>query len=137
MNFAIRRIDHVVLYVADQERSVRFYRDVLGCQVVRRNPDANLVHLGAGDSMIDLLPRPEGNSGRNVDHVALRIDPFDADALTLHLAGFGITPGAVKDRFGAEGTGPSLYFDDPDGNTIEIKGPAQAMSMAPPDGGHP
>ena len=135
MSFTIRHIDHVVLYVADQERSVRFYEDVLGCRVVRRNPKANLVHLGAGASMIDLLPKPDGSSGRNVDHVALRIDPFDADALIRHLAGFGITPGEVRDRFGAEGTGPSLYFDDPDGNTIELKGPSPAMSTARSDSG--
>ena len=33
MIFSIRQIDHVVLYVGDQERSVRFYEDVLGCEV--------------------------------------------------------------------------------------------------------
>ena len=124
MIFSIRQIDHVVLYVGDQERSVRFYEDVLGCEVVRRNPKANLIHLRAGTSMIDLLPEYTENVGRNVDHVALRIDPFDPEALIAHLAGFGITPGEVKDRFGAEGSGPSLYFDDPDGNTIELKGPS-------------
>jgi len=124
MIFSIRQIDHVVLYVGDQERSVRFYEDVLGCEVVRRNPKANLIHLRAGTSMIDLLPKSAENVGRNVDHVALRIDPFDPEALIAHLAGFGITPGEVKNRFGAEGSGPSLYFDDPDGNTIELKGPS-------------
>jgi glyoxylase I family protein len=126
MNFTIHRIDHVVLYVSDQEASVRFYEDVLGCEVVRRNPKVGLVHLKAGDSMIDLLPAPSDGGGRNVDHVALRIDPFDPDALTAHLATFGITPGEVRPRFGAEGIGPSLYFDDPDGNTIELKGPPDA-----------
>ncbi|MEO7941092.1 MAG: VOC family protein, partial [Burkholderiaceae bacterium] len=62
--------------------------------------------------------------GRNVDHLCLRIDPFDGAALEQHLAQQGVTPqGPVRVNFGAEGDGPSLYFDDPDGNTIELKGP--------------
>lgn len=125
MNFEIQRIDHVVLYVKDQEASVRFYENVLGCTVARRNPKVGLVHLTAGASMIDLLPAPEQGAGRNVDHVALRIQPFDAAALVAHLSKFGITPGEIRPRFGAEGVGPSLYFDDPDGNTIELKGPPE------------
>ncbi len=126
MIFTIRQIDHVVLYVSDQDRSVKFYEDVLGCTVVRRNPKVGLVHLSAGSSMIDLLPKKSDEAGHNVDHVALRIDPFEPEALIAHLSGFGITPGEVRDRFGAEGSGPSLYFEDPDGNTIELKGPANA-----------
>jgi catechol 2,3-dioxygenase-like lactoylglutathione lyase family enzyme len=126
MIFTIKQIDHVVLYVRDQEASVRFYEDVLGCTVVRRNPAANLVHLSAGSSMLDLLPLPEGETGRNMDHVALQIDPFDPEALSAHLAAHGISHGEIKPRFGAEGIGPSLYFDDPDGNTIELKGPGGA-----------
>jgi len=125
MTFEIRRIDHVVLYVSDQDASVRFYQDVLGCTVARRNPKVGLVHLRAGESMIDLLPAPADGAGRNVDHVALRVDPFEPDRIIAHLAGFGITPGEVKPRYGAEGVGPSLYFDDPDGNTIELKGPVE------------
>ena len=126
MIFSIRMIDHVVLYVADVERSVAFYREVLGCEVVRRNAAANLTHLSAGSSMIDLLPRPEGLEGANVDHVALQIAPFEAEALVAHLRAHGVEPTDVRDRFGAEGTGPSLTFADPDGNTIELKGPARS-----------
>lgn len=126
MIFTIRQIDHVVLYVSDQDRSVKFYEDVLGCTVVRRNPKVGLVHLKAGSSMIDLLPKKSDEAGHNVDHVALRIDPFEPETLIAHLTAFGITPGEVRDRFGAEGSGPSLYFEDPDGNTIELKGPASA-----------
>ena len=124
--FNILRLSHVDYGVTDLAASKTFYEDVLGCTVARRNPKVVLVHLKAGDSMIDLLPAPADGGGRNVDHVALRIDPFDPDALIAHLATFGITPGEVKPRFGAEGVGPSLYFDDPDGNTIELKGPPES-----------
>ena len=131
MAFTVKQIDHVVLYVTDMERSRRFYEDVLGCTLVRHNTQQNLMHLSAGSSMIDLLPAPAptgagAGSGRNVDHVALQITPFDADALGTHLRAFGLTPTAPRDRFGAEGVGPSLTFEDPDGNTIELKGPVTA-----------
>ena len=66
-----------------------------------------------------------GSDGRNVDHIALRIDPFDAAALRTHLQAHGITMGEVTRRYGAEGQGPSIYIEDPDGNTIELKGPPE------------
>ncbi|WP_370400401.1 VOC family protein [Sulfitobacter sp. JB4-11] len=125
MPINVKLIDHVVLYVSDMERSVQFYETILGCKVVRHNEKLNLVHMSAGASMIDLLPAPVAeHAGRNVDHVALQIEPFDADTLIAHLRGKGVEPTAPRDRFGAGGTGPSLTFSDPDGNTIELKGPA-------------
>ena len=66
-----------------------------------------------------------GSTGRNVDHVCLRIEPFDEVAIRAHLATHGIDvaePASIN--FGAEGDGPSLYLHDPDGNAIELKGPA-------------
>ena len=61
---------------------------------------------------------------RNIDHVCLRIEPFDEAELLGHLARFGLAPhGNATLNFGAEGDGLSLYFNDPDGNTIELKGP--------------
>jgi hypothetical protein len=59
-----------------------------------------------------------------MDHFALRLEAFDAAMLTAHLQRHGVDPGAVHERYGAEGYGPSLYFTDPDGNTVELKGPA-------------
>ena len=50
---------------------------------------------------------------------------FDTAALSRKLARFGVEPGAVADRYGAEGYGPSVYFPDPDGNVVELKGPAE------------
>jgi catechol 2,3-dioxygenase-like lactoylglutathione lyase family enzyme len=137
--FDVQRIDHLVLRVRDLARSVRFYGEVLGCHVERRREHLGLVHLRAGASMIDLVDvagklgarggAPAGVEGRNVDHLCLRIDPFDETALRAHLARFGIAPmGPAEINFGAEGDGLSLYFQDPDGNTIELKGPASRMA---------
>ena len=85
-----------------------------------------LVQLRAGASLIDLVPKPaaEGAAAPNMDHFAVRVDGFDAAALKAHLQSHGIDPGEVRERYGAEGYGPSLYITDPDGNTVELKGEA-------------
>ena len=131
--FDVQRIDHLVLRVRDLARSIRFYGEVLGCHIERQREHLGLAHLRAGASMIDLVDvagklgarggAPAGVEGRNVDHLCLRIDGFEATAITAHLAAHGLAPhGPASDNFGAEGNGPSLYFDDPDGNAIELKG---------------
>ena len=126
-------IDHVVLRVADLDRALRFYTEALGCKVERRLDELGLVQLRAGAALIDLVPvdsplgkaggGPPAADGRNVDHVALRIEAFDEAALRAHLVSHGIEPGDVATRYGAEGNGPSMYVRDPDGNTVELKGP--------------
>lgn len=131
--FQILGLDHVVLRVNDLTRMVRFYCDVLGCRVERDRTDLGLVQLRAGQSMIDLVavagalgkkggagPAAEG---RNMDHVCLRVEPFDAGGIAAHLIRHGVVPGETKMRFGAEGEGPSMYIADPEGNTVELKGP--------------
>jgi len=125
MTFAIQGLDHVVLRVADLERAVRFYCEVLGCREERRVESISLVQLRAGAALIDLVPA-EGTpevAGGNMDHFCLRIDPFDETDLRAHLAAHGVDVGEVARRYGAEGDGPSLYLQDPDGNTVELKGP--------------
>ena len=58
-----------------------------------------------------------------MDHLCLRIEPFDQDAIVAHLKKHGVQVGDIKDRFGAEGNGVSIYLTDPEGNTVELKGP--------------
>ncbi|MGH6953776.1 MAG: VOC family protein [Alphaproteobacteria bacterium] len=136
MTFRIEGIDHVVLRVADMERALRFWCGLLGCREERRVEGLGLVQLRAGRSLIDLVdaagelgraggPPPSGG-GRNMDHVALRIEPFEETELRAHLAAHGIAPEEVARRYGAEGFGPSVYIKDPDGNTVELKGPPGA-----------
>ena len=133
--FRILGIDHLVLRSADVDALRRFYMEVLGCSVEREQPDFGLTQLRAGSGLIDLvsLDGPLGRAGgagpgaegRNLDHFCLRIDPFDADALRAWLAQHGVQASAVEQRFGAEGKGPSLYVQDPDGNVVELKGPPE------------
>ena len=131
----IRGIDHVVLRVRDVERALDFYCGVLGCREERRVDALGLVQLRAGSALIDLVDvggalgrlggGPPGDSGRNMDHVALRLGAFDERALRAELSAAGIEAGEVGERYGAEGMGPSLYVRDPDGNVVELKGPGK------------
>ena len=128
----LSRIDHVVFRVNDLDRMISFYRDVLGCRLERGPGDALLAQLRAGDSLIDLVDArgPLGKKGGaapdqqapNVDHVCFLVDPWDAELIVEQLRKHGVNPGDVASRYGATGLGPSIYFSDPEGNTVELKG---------------
>ncbi len=129
----IREIDHVVLRVADLDLMLRFYMGVLGCTVERRQDDIGLVQLRAGRSLIDLVlvdsklgragGAAPGTEGRNMDHLCFRVEPFDEAAIRIDLLAAGVVAGPVESRNGAEGEGPSMYLQDPEGNMLELKGP--------------
>jgi len=138
----IRGLDHIVLRVADLERARAFYCDVLGCTVDHFRPKLGLMQIRAGAALIDLIPvdgalgRPGGAApgaqGRNMDHFCLQVEAFDPAALSAHLRAHGIEMGEVQQRYGADGNGPSVYLRDPDGNTVELKGPPTSQEK-PPD----
>jgi glyoxylase I family protein len=134
----IREIDHIVLRVADLDAMIAFYCKVLGCRIERRQDEIGLVQLRAGSSLVDLVPvdgkigkeggAAPGAEARNLDHVCFRVEPFDEPAIRAHLAAHGVQAGPIESRYGAEGEGPSIYLQDPEHNTIELKGPAFAAS---------
>jgi len=131
----LREIDHLVLRVVDLDRMLRFYCDVLGCRIERRQEALGLVQLRAGRSLLDLVPvsgelgraggAAPGKEGRNLDHFCFRVEPFDEAAIRRHLAAHHVEAGPLATRYGAEGTGPSIYLSDPEGNVVELKGPPQ------------
>ena len=126
--------DHIVLWVRDKAAMLAFYGDVLGLAVDRDRPELGLTHIRAGRQMIDLvtLDGPLGRTGgagpgaegRNLDHFALRVRPFDEAAIRAHLAAHGVAVVEEGPRYGADGDGFSLYVRDPEGNTVELKGPS-------------
>ena len=140
MPFKIRHIDHVVLRVRDVAALQAFYCDVLGCAEERRQDAIGLVQLRAGDSLIDLVDvdgklgrmggAAPGAEGRNMDHLCLRVEPFDRAAILAHLEAHGVRVGEFGSRYGAEGEGPSQYLFDPEGNLVELKGPPDAPAAA-------
>ena len=131
---AIQGFDHIVLRVTNKPKMLAFYLDVLGLSVDRDRPELGLTHIRAGRQMIDLvtLDGPlgrlggagPGREGRNLDHFALQVRPFDEPAIRAHLARHGVEVAEEGQRYGADGTGPSLYVRDPEGNTVELKGPS-------------
>jgi catechol 2,3-dioxygenase-like lactoylglutathione lyase family enzyme len=132
---ALRDIDHLVLRVRDLDAMEAFYCRVLGTTVERRRPDLGLLHLRAGASQIDLVSidgplgqrggAAPGKEGRNLDHFCLNVEPFDVDAIVAHLNAHRVPVGEIRERFGASGTGITIYLTDPEGNTVELKGPAR------------
>ena len=130
------RIDHVVLRVRDLERSLAFYRDVLGCPLELARDELGLYQLRAGDALIDLVtldgplggafPDAPARDAPNVDHVCVQVADWDEAAIRAWLAEQGVEAGETGRRYGAQGFGPSIYVRDPDGNTVELKGPPEA-----------
>ena len=133
---AVTGFDHIVLRVRDKAAMLGFYVDVLGLAVDRDRPELGLTHIRAGSQMIDLVTldgplgrlggEGPGAEGRNLDHFALQVRPFDEAAIRAHLAGHQIAVVEEGQRYGADGTGMSLYVRDPEGNTVELKGPPGA-----------
>jgi glyoxylase I family protein len=114
-------LDHVVLRVRDQAATQAFYIDVLGCTLERINAPLSLIHLRFGEQLIDILPG-NGDGGTGMDHVCLSIRCDDLGKVADVLRQKGVKlEGEIRDRFGAWGSGPSLYFRDPDGYRIELK----------------
>jgi len=131
----IQAIDHVVFRVTDLEKVASFYIDVLGARWEKKQESIGLYQLRVGTALIDLVPvdgeigrmggAAPGDEGRNVDHVCFRVLPWDGDAVLAHLREHGIE-GEIVSRYGAEGSGPSVYLTDQQGNNLELKGPAWA-----------
>ncbi|WP_049659221.1 VOC family protein [Kitasatospora sp. MY 5-36] len=114
--------DHLVLNVADVERSLAFYSGQLGLAPVRvdewragRAPFPS-VRVGA-ETIIDLVHRPRHES--NVDHFCLTVEPLDWQEV-IDAGTFTVLEGPVP-RYGARGTATSVYVQDPDGNTVELR----------------
>lgn len=138
--FRLQQIDHVVLRARDVIAMLAFYCDVLGCHVERRQDEIGLVQLRAGHSLIDLVAvddalgrmsgAPPGNDACNMDHLCLRVEPFDVDAIVAYLNANGARVGDFGSRYGADGEGPSQYLFDPEGNMIELKGPPDGSCQA-------
>ena len=130
----IKGLDHVVIRAQDAEVMTEFYCDVLGCVVERRSsPELGLVQLRAGDSLIDIVSvdgeigrmggAAPGKDGRNIDHLCVRLESFKEEVIREQLERFGVIGSKLETRYGAEGNGPSIYIQDPEGNTVELKGP--------------
>ncbi len=114
--------DHVVLNVADVERALDFYCGRLGLEPVRaeqwRAGEVPFPSVRVSPhTIIDLVDRLRG--GSNVDHICLVVEPLDWQEV-VDSGVFTVVDGPGS-RFGARGDAQSLYVQDPDGNTVELR----------------
>jgi catechol 2,3-dioxygenase-like lactoylglutathione lyase family enzyme len=129
----IKQLDHFVMRVSDREAMLAFYCGILGLTIAHEQPDLGLTHLRVGNAFIDLITvdgalgrqggAAAGDQGRNLDHLCLQVEPFDPGQIHRHFSAHGIAVSEVVQRYGASGTGPSIYLKDPEGNGVELKGP--------------
>ena len=118
----VRELDHIVLNVADVERSLAWYTNLLGLEPERvddwragRAPFPS-VRIGPG-TIIDLFGVEP--SGENMNHFCLVVESGDVDAIAADDR-FVVVDGPAR-RWGARGDGTSVYVRDPDGNTVELR----------------
>ena len=115
-------LDHIVLNVADVERSLDFYCGTLGLEPVRveewragKAPFPS-VRIDPG-TIIDLFLQER--TGDNMNHLCLEVEPLNWQEVIA--AGQLEVVDGPGPRFGARGSGQSVYVADPDGNTVELR----------------
>ncbi|MEU8676376.1 VOC family protein [Streptomyces sp. NPDC048560] len=118
----VKAFDHLVLNVQDVERALEFYCGPLGLEPVRveewRAGKAPFPSVRVSPvTIIDLLDRPRGTS--NVDHICLVVEPLDWQEV-IDSGTLTVLEGPAG-RFGARGEAQSVYVQDPDGNTVELR----------------
>ncbi len=112
--------DHVVINTVNAEVLLAFYCGELGLEPVRvdewRRGEVLFPSVRVTpDTLIDLFPAAP--TGVNMGHICLVIEPTDLDALAARFPGANRADGL----FGAQGYASSVYIQDPDGNTIELR----------------
>lgn len=131
--FTMKGLDHIVIRCTDLAAIKRFYCDVLGGKMAKEDTDIGLYQVRIGDHIVDLMlvdepsgrkggPAP-GADGHSMDHFAIQVTPYNDDAIREYLAAHGVDLGATIIRGGAEGEAPGIHIKDPEGNTVELKGP--------------
>jgi catechol 2,3-dioxygenase-like lactoylglutathione lyase family enzyme len=120
----IERLDHLVLTVADIDRTVSFYSDVLGMRPVTFAGGRTALEFGSSKINLhqvghEFEPKALRPTSGSADLCFLAADPLDEVISRLAECGVHIEEGPV-DRTGAVGRLRSVYLRDPDGNLIEI-----------------
>ena len=109
-------IDHVVLWVNDLPRARRFYIDVLGMSVGHESDWQCFLRCGEHDqvALFDAARIDGASSGRELNHMALRMEPASYEETKARIEAEGIE---VRGRTGDP---TCIYFNDPDGHTLQL-----------------
>ena len=109
-------IDHTVLHVKDLAKSRRFYLDVLGMTVNHEDATRAFLWCGAGQ-MVALFQVAEGTElkpGDDMNHMALRLESGTYEEVKAYMESNGTSVS------GRPGDDHCIYFDDPDGNRLQL-----------------
>jgi catechol 2,3-dioxygenase-like lactoylglutathione lyase family enzyme len=125
----VRSLDHFVLRVCDLDRSLAFYRDLLGLRLEGleefREGTKPFVSVRVGDSLLDLVPDPTYDpshaSAGGFVHFCVTLDDFMDSVAALRAKGVRFLHDDPMPRGGARGVGRSIYAEDPDGYVVELK----------------
>jgi catechol 2,3-dioxygenase len=118
-------LGHVALYVKELERSLAFYRDVVGLKEVGRTFGGRAVALTSGRTHHEMLlievgdvPGPRSGARRGLYHIGIKVGDSlqELRAAKKELENFGIPISGMSDHTVTH----SLYLHDPDGNEIEL-----------------
>ena len=123
----IERIDHLNLTVADIDRSVEFYKRVLGMKTESMGEGRAALYFGQQKIHLDAAKGLDATSGpmamsgekRMPAHICF-VTGAPISEVAAHLEQCGVPVRMQGPRAGAIGTIQSVYIDDPDQNSIEI-----------------
>ena len=125
----IDKIAHVVLHVSDVAEAMTFYQDVLGMEIVRYDSEAGMAFMSFGTQHHDIgLFRAKGEATRGnlgLAHVAMVVD---GDLTNLEVMHDRLLAAGAEVRLADHGMTKSVYFEDPDGNGLELF--VEAMSQS-------
>jgi metallothiol transferase len=115
----LKALDHVGISVTDLDRSLRFYVDGLGMELMRRREGAAVIKIG--DQEINIFSNPDlvaGSEPQRIDHFCLTVAYADASDLIAALgeAGIEIARGPIERRDGV-----AVFLHDPDGIRVELQ----------------
>jgi catechol-2,3-dioxygenase len=119
----VTSLGHVGLYVGDIERSKAFYRDILGLKVSDESPNRGAVFMTAKDRLEEhheLLLLPGREDGKIVQQISFRCASL-ADIKEFHRV--FLQNKVPINRIVSHGNAIGIYFQDPDGNQVEVYWP--------------
>lgn len=121
----IQGFNHLTLSVADLERSVAFYRDVLGCSLAARWAQGAYLEAGSLWLCLTVVPSGQARPAQGYTHYAFSVG---ADAFPAYVA--GLRAQGVREWQDNRSEGDSLYLLDPDGHRLEIHAGSLASRLA-------
>lgn len=125
MTLAPRKLGHVVLKVRDLERAEAFYAGVLGLSVTGRLPGRMVFFAAPGNPdshdlavyRVGADAAPQGREQVGLFHLAYQVESREAlEAAYRHLKAHGVKITGTMNH----GANLSVYFEDPDGHTVEL-----------------